>query len=113
MDNLIYLSSQTTVILLSLRGTIAIWDRWMSEDVASKREYYTMINAASKNILKDVTDGSITPADGMEKAYTARNTAMHQTRQKTNPTGLLIARFVKAAEGLSSYYLDKKRTHKI
>ncbi|KAH8803563.1 hypothetical protein F5884DRAFT_888917 [Xylogone sp. PMI_703] len=70
-------------------------------------EYHETIQTASQNTLEDYTKGLITAGTAIEKAHGERNNAMSRMREKTKPTGLLIAKLWKRATLPRSYYLER------
>ncbi|EFY85263.1 hypothetical protein MAC_08672 [Metarhizium acridum CQMa 102] len=91
----------------ALKGTVIIWARWLLKDAGTRQEYSKAVAAATDDILKRISTGSLTPAAGAAEAHAMRNNFLIGMRNKTSPIGLLIARSIKPAGGQYDYYLNK------
>lgn len=90
-----------------LKGAVAIWAFWWLPDSPTRLQYEVAVSEACKELKKQVARGTMSVAEGAQKAFDMRQQFLVQTRQKTSAIGSVVAAAMKPAGLRIDKYLNK------
>ncbi|QPH11442.1 hypothetical protein C2857_003197 [Epichloe festucae Fl1] len=101
-------SIQDVELLLNvLKGTVAIWAFWWLPDSSIRLQYADAVSEACKELKEQVARGTMSVAEGAQKAFDMRQQFLVQTRQKSSALGTVVAAAIKPAGLRLDKYLNK------
>lgn len=82
-------------IFFALRGTVILWSRWVTNDLAARAQYQRASGTQVDEIRKDVREGRLHILEAMRLTIAYCKTYMLEGREINSPVGMLLARGIK------------------
>lgn len=89
-------------------GLLVICCQWVIHDNHIRRNYHRAVEEAIDDILRHISDGTMTQEAGAQQAHRMRNYFFDLMRKNTSPIGLLVAHSIHKSSRPYQYYVEKK-----